>query len=161
LAEEAIQQLKQQLQQAGEHIKGMEADRSIQAAEVQIKMMEAETKRMQLAPQESAPAVAPDHSFDQWKAQFEADVKMQLEDKQQEGAERLELIKQREPAIIAQEMAEQLQQQLAPVMEQVQALAQGNEVIRAHQVAPRKKIRDASGKLVAVEINGAQVPIGE
>jgi hypothetical protein len=166
-AEQAIGQLKQQLGQMQQQLNDKQAELQIKNAEVQIKQMDAQTKQFQAqaaaqaAMQPVAQAAPVDHSFDQWKLQFEADMKMKLEDKNQEGAERLELIKQGQPAIVAQEVAEQLQQCLGPVMEQVAGLGQGMQAMQAHMTAPRKKIRDASGRLVGVEINGTTVPIGE
>ena len=43
----------------------------------------------------------------------------------------------------------------------LQSVLKEMAAIKAHQTAPRKKVRDASGKLVGVEINGQTVPITE
>lgn len=43
----------------------------------------------------------------------------------------------------------------------LQTVLQEMASIKAHQTAPRKKVRDAAGKLVGVEINGQIVPITE
>ena len=52
-------------------------------------------------------------------------------------------------------------EQLAPVMEQMAGLEQGLQAVYAHMTGPRKKVRDASGKLIGVDINGTVVPITE
>ena len=89
-----------------------------------------------------------------------------MQDQKQEGAERLELIKQGQPAIVAQEVAEQLGHVLEPVMQQIAAVGQGLQSVgqtvgqlQAHATAPRKKVRGPDGKLMGVEINGTLVPI--
>jgi hypothetical protein len=45
------------------------------------------------------------------------------------------------------------------VIEAIQRLEQKVDGVEKHNTAPRKKIRDATGKLVGLEINGTFVPI--
>ena len=158
-AEEAINQLKQQLGQVSQELND-------KRQEQQIKFFEAETKRLAITKPEGPGAPPEDHSFEQWKIQFEAENKMRLEEKSQEGAERLELIKQREPAIIAQEMQQQLGEVLGPVIEKITGVEQGLQGIgqtvgdlQAHVTAPVKIVRDASGKAIGVDRGGKVKPI--
>ena len=158
-AEDAINQLKQQLGQVSQELND-------KRQEQQIKMFEAETKRLAITKPEGPGAPPPDHSFEQWRIQFEADQAKALQDQKQEGAERLELIKQGQPAVVAQEVAQQIGQVLEPVMQQIAGVGQGLESIgqtvgalQAHATAPRKKVRGPDGRLIGVEINGTLVPI--
>lgn len=158
-AEDAINQLKQQLGQVSQELND-------KRQEQQIKMFEAETKRLAITKPEGPGAPPPDHSFEQWRIQFEAEKEQALQNQKQEGAERLELIKQREPAIIAQEMQQQLGEVLGPVIEKITGVEQGLQGIgqtvgdlQAHVTAPVKIVRDANGKAIGVDRGGKVKPI--
>lgn len=165
-AEEAIQQLQQQIGQMQQALNEKQTDAGFKAKELEQKDRELSIKEFEAQAKSQPGEAKNDHNFDQWKTQFAAEQARALEAQKQEGAERLELIKQGQPAIVAQEVAEQLGQVLEPVLQQLAGVGQGLQglgqtvgALQAHATAPRKKVRGPDGKLIGVEINGTLVPI--
>jgi hypothetical protein len=157
-AEQAIGQLKQQMQQMQQQLQDKQFENQIKAKEVQIKEMDAQTKMMQVQAQANQPGEAPaDHSFEQWKTEMQ--ISFDKWKTEQDNAVKLTIAAQNHEATLAGQThaieanaTQKAQQEIGPVLEQ---MAQ----IRAHQTAPRKKVRGPDGRLVGVEINGQVVPI--
>ena len=156
-AEQAIQQLQGQLQQ-------MQKELQDKSQELQIKYLEAETKRLAVTKGET-PQNEPDHSFEQWKIEFDAQEKRILENMRAEAAERLELLKQQNAAIVGQETMEQLDEEgnpmPDPIMSAIDSLTQGLAAIHERVTAPQTKeiVRGPDGTATGVNINGVFHPI--
>lgn len=156
-AEQAIQQLQGQLQQ-------MQKELQDKSQELQIKYLEAETKRL-VATKGETPQSEPDHSFEQWKIEFDAQEKRILENMRAEAAERLELLKQQNAAIVGQETMEQLDEEgnpmPDPIMSAIDSLTQGLAAIHERVTAPQTKeiVRGPDGTATGVNINGVFQPI--
>ena len=157
-AEQAIGQLMQQKQQMQQQLQDKQFENQIKAKEVQIKEMDAQTKLMQVQQAGNQPGEAPvDHSFEQWKTEMQ--ISFDKWKTEQDNAVKLTIAAQNHEATLAGQThaieanaTQKAQQEIGPVLEQ---MAQ----IRAHQTAPRKKVRGPDGRLVGVEINGQVVPI--
>ena len=156
-AEQAIQQLQGQLQQ-------MQKELQDKSQELQIKYLEAETKRLAVTKGET-PQNEPDHSFEQWKIEFDAQEKRILENMRAEAAERLELLKQQNAAIVGQETMEQLDEEGTPmpdpIMLAIDNLTQGIAAIHERVTTPQTKeiVRGPDGTATGVNINGVFQPI--
>lgn len=132
-AEDAITQLKGQLQQAGQALNEKQtetqfkqADLQLRSQELQLKAQEAqtkqfdsETKRIQVMAdaQQNPPEPPPDNtfeawrleaqaSFDRWKTEYTEQQTNMRKQMDIEAAERMELLKQQHPEIVSQELAE-------------------------------------------------------
>lgn len=131
-AEDAIHQLKAQLQQCGQQLQEKQSDFQIRQGELQIKAQEAQaklqevqthqfdsqTKRMQIMEaSKQQPVVEENNHFEEWKFQMQDSFdRWQTEYKEQqanmrkqmeiEGAERLELLKLNISSIVNQESIE-------------------------------------------------------
>jgi len=166
-----IRQGELQIKAQEQQLKGQELQLKMQDA--QVKQFDAETKRMQ------AQAVAPetpidDHSFDAWKLESQASFdKWQTEFKEQqanlrkqmdiEAAERLELIKQQQQPVLAQEIAEPEEEydpETGVLIEKPEEvlppdplvmLAQMHGELMAHLAKPKTIIRDANGRALGVQ----------
>jgi hypothetical protein len=165
-AEQAIQQLHGQLQQQGQQLQEKQSDLQLRQGELQIKQYDAETKRMQLQKdQQPAAGIVPDdRSFEQWSIQFAAEQALELQQMKQDGAERLELLKQAQPEIQAQSVAEsKASEALAPdsseVMGLITQLSKRVSEINAHMSSPRKIVRGPDGKVTGVDVGGMVKPI--
>ncbi len=115
-AEQAIDQLKQQVGQMGQALQEKQTQDKFTAQELQIKQFEAETKRMaemaKAQPQAETQEQPADHSFEAWRVQFEADQAIRLKQLDIEANERLALIKIGDAAVIRQEEADTLQDEI-------------------------------------------------
>lgn len=158
-AEQAIQQLQAQLGQATKELQ----DKNV---ELQIKAFDARTKRFSVVKPDGKPVMNdPDHSFDAWKVQFDAHEKRVQIDMQAEAAERLELLKQKNAAIVGQETAEQLDEEgnplPDPVLSAIDNLTQG--VIAIHQKVNEPQIKEVvrgpDGLATGINVNGVFQPI--
>ena len=158
-AEDAINQLKGQMQQMGQQLEE-------KRTELSIKQFEAETKRMQLQGDGPTPTEPVDHSFEQWKTEMQ--ISFDKWKTEQDNAVKVTIAQMSQQTtmdtttmgIEAQSNAK-VSEQLGPVMEQMAGLEQGLQAVHAHMTGPRKKVRDAAGKLIGVDINGTVVPITE
>lgn len=155
-AEQAIQQLQGQLQQ-------MQKELQDKSQELQIKYLEAETKRLAVTKGET-PQSEPDHSFEQWKIEFDAQEKRILENMRAEAAERLELLKQQNAAIVGQETMEQLDEDgnpmPDPIMSAIDSLTQGIAAIHERVTTPPSIdiVKDEGGNVLGRMYNGVFQP---
>lgn len=161
--QQAIQQLQGQLQQATQQLQDRSQEFQLKQAEIRIKGMEAQTKAQQAMNSGTPPT---DHSFEQWKTQFDAQMTKWKTEQDNAVKIQLEAMKQQTAmdttSMAIEERAQaQVSEQLTPVMEQMAGLGQGMQAMQAHMMAPRKRVRGPDGRLIGVEINGAVVPIGD
>jgi hypothetical protein len=157
-----IMQMQQQMQQMGQQLQQTQQQLQEKQSELQIKQFEAETKRMQLMkdsqPTEGAPA--PDHSYEAWALQYkeeQANIRKQMDI---EAAERLELLKQQQPQVVGEELAEPEEEydpETGELVEKpvkidpIEQLAQMHGELMAHLAKPKTIVRDANGRAVGVQ----------
>lgn len=120
-AEQAIQQLQGQLQQQGQQLQDKQNDLQLRQGELQlkgreldIKQLDAETKRLQVqsAAQPAEQAMPEDRSYDAWLVQFQAEEARRLKMLDIEAAERLKMMDLGSAAVIRQEEADSLQDEM-------------------------------------------------
>ena len=200
-AEEAIQQLQGQLQQATQALNDKQGDMQLKQGELQlkgqelqlkakelqqkdveaqVKQFDAETKRIQ-ATRQDAPETPADNSFEAWKIEREQQFERELTEfkeqqtsmrKQMEidAAQRLELIRQQQQPVLAEEIAEPEQEfdpetgelivPPEPVVppDPIVVLAKmhgdllnGLSGLTAQLSKPKRIIRDADGRAEGIE----------
>lgn len=104
-AKEAVNTLQQQLQALQQQLNDKNAEHQFRARELQIKEAETQAKLMQMQKPDAAPE---SKDFEAWKVQFEADHAERMQQMKNDAAERLELLKQGNALINAQETQQQL-----------------------------------------------------
>ena len=165
-AQQQIEQMGQQLQQAQQQLQSMQADKSLEAQKLQIDQFNAETQRAkamrEIQPVQQAQEVINTDMSEAEKLQFDAEVKLALEDKKHHGAMELEMLKQR--AEIAKSNTNEMMthdenmnmvpNEKAGVMsETISALVQELAGLRKTVHAPRVLIRDNNGRAVGSRLD--------
>jgi len=204
LAEEAINQLKGQMQQMGQSLQEKQTADQMAMQELQIKGMEAQTKRFdaetkRMAAMKPEAQDTPDDngfeawklqmqdSFDRWKTEQDNAVKIAIAEMERNTtlmttqqaidqkveeqvtgvveqfmphlaglSQQVDGISQMLPGI-EQNASMQVAEQLGPVLQQLAGLGNGVAALHAHITAPKRIIRDESGRAVGVEVGGGTV----
>ena len=103
--------------------------------------------------------------LEKYKADLDAQVKLQIAGmNQQTTLETASLsartsLEQTDKSTAAAAEAKKPAKPDTSMMDAINKLSEKVDRVEKHNSAPRKKVRDASGKLIAVEINGVKVPI--
>ena len=104
-AKQAVGTLQQKLQELQHQLNDKQVDYQLKAKELSIKEAETQAKLIQMQKPDAAPE---SKDFEAWKVQFEAAHDERMQQMKNESAERLELLKQGNALINAQETQEQI-----------------------------------------------------
>lgn len=146
--QQQMQQMGQQLQQEQQKNQSLQMDKQLEMKKFEVDLFNAETGRMrtmkELQPVQTGQEIANDNVSEAEKMQFEAALKLELEEKKHQYAKELEMLKQG---------AAQAEAQQNETMDHLANLSNHIVEMSAYMKAPRKLIRGLDGKPIGSSID--------